>query len=529
MILALGAVLAVPGARAQMQNGRATVHALAAQAAQSPADEAGPYDRRGWLERFYAPRGYALVWTPSLAESALALLRQAPGEGLDPDDYGVDALQRELHAPGADAAHFDAALTAAMLHYLADLRLGRVRSEYHAELPDPRLQTFNPVELLRTALANNNLAAAVRGAEPALAPYGRTRAALARYRELAALPYPQLPQTGDKVRPGERYRGALALFDRLVLFGDLPPDATRPKQRVYSQLLAQGVKRFQSRHGLDEDGVLGRSTLATLNIPPRQRVRQLELALERLRWLPDFAPGPLIAVDLPAFRLWAFPAAADAAPLEMRVVIGTAVKTPTPLFVGQMRYLEFNPYWNVPRSITLSEIIPKLAANPGYLAQNDMELVPAGSTLAALQAGKARVRQRPGPRNSLGAVKFAMPNPMDIYLHSTPARELFRRTRRDLSHGCIRVEHPDALARFVLAGQPQWAEDEIEAAMEPGRTRRVDLRAPIPVVIFYSTATIDSEGKARFAPDVYQRDPLLEQALAEHESEIVTAPPGPTE
>jgi murein L,D-transpeptidase YcbB/YkuD len=248
-------------------------------------------------------------------------------------------------------------------------------------------------------------------------------------------------------------------------------------------------------------------------------VRQLELTLERLRWLPDVGPGPLIMVDLPAYRLWAFQHAAGGAdsaeaPLEMRVVVGTAVKTETPLFVGQMRYLEFNPYWNVPRSILDKEFLPKLARNPAWLAQNDMETVPPGASVADLRAGRARVRQRPGPKNSLGAIKFVLPNPMDIYLHSTPARELFERSRRDLSHGCIRVELPAALAQFVLAGQPQWDADAIQAALQPGPTRRVDLARPVPVVIFYATAILDSDGGVRFVADIYGRDATLERELA---------------
>jgi murein L,D-transpeptidase YcbB/YkuD len=207
----------------------------------------------------------------------------------------------------------------------------------------------------------------------------------------------------------------------------------------------------------------------------------------------------------------------------MRVVVGTAIKTETPLFVGQMRYLEFNPYWNVPRSILDNDILPKLAHNPAYLAQNDMETVPPNASLADLRAGRARVRQRPGPKNSLGAIKFAMPNPMDIYLHSTPARELFQRSRRDLSHGCIRVEHPAALAQYVLGRERKWNADAIHGALRPGPTRHVDLNHPIPVVMFYATAFVDSQGSPRFAADIYGRDAALEQELAARHSRIAAA------
>jgi len=492
----------------------ATIHALAAQAALSPARPSGPYDERGWLERFYAPRKYAPAWNASTAAAALWVLRRATLQGLDPHDYGADALQQQLHDGGAGTTRFDVALTTAMLHYLADLRVGRVRSEYHTRLPDARLKQYDPVERLRAGLAGGKLQAAVQAAEPQLRQYQQVKTALAAYRALAEQPYPPLAKPAAKVVPGGAYADAQALFERLVLLGDLPADAAPPAEGVYSDSMQEGVERFQARHGIDEDGVLGRATIDALNVTPAQRVRQLELTLERLRWLPDLGAGPVILVDLPAYRLWATQEGGSEAPLEMRVVVGAAVMTETPLFVGQMRYLEFNPYWNVPRSILEKELLPKLARNPAYLAQHDMETVPPNASVADLKAGRARVRQRPGAKNSLGAIKFAMPNPMDIYLHSTPAQELFKRSRRDLSHGCIRVEHPAALAQFVLGGQRQWNADTIQDALQPGPTRHVDLARPIPVVLFYATAIVGPDGGARFAADIYGRDAKLEAELA---------------
>jgi len=501
------------------------IQALAVQARQSFAPPSGLYDERAWLDRFYAPRKYAPAWNPSTAAAALWVLRQARLQGLDPRDYDADALQGQLRAGGTGSARFDVALTAAMLHYLADLRVGRVRSEYHTRQSDPRLKAYDPVERLRTGLAAGKLQAAVQAAEPQLRQYGQVKAALARYRELAGQPYPALPKPPAKVKPGGAYPAANALFMRLVLLGDLPADAPPPGEGVYSERMKEGVERFQARHGLEEDGVLGRGTIDALNVTPAQRVRQLELTLERLRWLPDLGPGPMIMVDLPAYRLWAMDNGGNGgnavAPLEMRVVVGAAVKTETPLFVGQMRYLEFNPYWNVPRSILEKEILPKMARNPAYLAQNEMETVPANASMADLKAGKARVRQRPGPKNALGAIKFALPNPMDIYLHSTPAREAFQRSRRDLSHGCIRVEHPAALAQYVLGRQRQWNADTIQDALQPGPTRHVDLARPVPVVLFYATAMVDSNGGARFAADIYGRDWKLRQQLAARHGQAV--------
>ena len=253
---------------------------------------------------------------------------------------------------------------------------------------------------------------------------------------------------------------------------------------------------------------------------------QITLSLERLRWLPQLPPGPLIAINIPSFRLWAFADAANAqrVTLAMPVVVGRAVRTETPVFIGEMRFVEFSPYWNVPPSILRNELLPLLARDPSYLDREDMEVVRAANNgralaasadelIAALRSGEARLRQRPGPKNALGGVKFVLPNTMDIYLHATPARALFERTRRDFSHGCIRVREPEALAEFVLRGKPEWARSQIEAAMTSGVNRTVQLAAPIPVVVFYTTVIVDGEGRALFLPDIYGHDGKLRDAL----------------
>ncbi len=534
-LVAALALLACVGAGAQPAGDEAarTIHALVAQPAQEAWRPGAPYDPSGWLDRFYAARGYRPAWDAGQAAIALGLLRAAGDEGLDPRDYDAAGLEWRWRARQGDPAQWDVALTAAVLHYLADLRIGRVRSEYHGARSDERLRAFDPVERLRDALERDSLARTALAATPSIPLYARTRDALARYRELlredlAPLPLP----AGGKVAAGGPYAAADLLRERLVLLGDLLPEPLLllgdlaphgpEASDTYTHVLARGVRRFQARHGLQSDGILGRGTIAALNVPIARRVRQLELTLERLRWLPELAGGPVIAVNLPAYRLWAFSGEPGETPLEMRVVVGSAVASPTPLFVGRMRYLEFNPYWNVTRGITVREIIPNLRRNPDYLAQHDMEVLgvaPGTGTagvIRALQENKARVRQRPGPNNALGAVKFAMPNAMDIYLHSTPMREAFRRTRRDLSHGCIRIEQPAALAQFVLADQPEWDADAIQLALQPGPTRRVELRRPIPVVLFYATAVVERDGTVLFSQDIYGRDVKLERALAPH-------------
>ncbi|MDL2354546.1 MAG: L,D-transpeptidase family protein [Pseudomonadota bacterium] len=499
------------------------IRALAGESAHASRAAASPYDERAWLERFYGARGYAPAWTGAAAPQAaqaLELLRKADEHGLAAQDYDPHALALRMPAHGAsgadDAADQDAALTLALLRYLADLHAGRIRSDFVTA------RTVDPVPLLQHALADQALAAAVDAAEPPLALYRRLKTTLVEYRKLASLPMAPLPAvpSGRAIEAGAAYAGARALAERLALLGDLAPEQAGTQSGTYSTALAQAVKRFQDRHGLDADGRLGRQTLATLNVPMAARVRQIELSLERLRWLPDLSAGPFIAVNLPSFRLWAFKAA-DAPPeLATRVIVGKAVRTQTPLFIGSLRYIEFNPYWNVPPSILRAEIVPALLRDPHYLVKNDMEVVGPGTqtvdsaTLAALRAGTLRVRQRPGPLNALGGIKFGLPNAMNIYLHSTPARALFARSRRDFSHGCIRVEDTPALANFVLGGQTDWTSEAVAAAMAPGPNRTVQLKAPMPVVIFYTTAIIDLDGRPLFPEDVYRLDGALERSLA---------------
>ncbi len=514
-LLALAASLALPAAAAAGLPPGAQVPALAARAA-PPA----LYDEGDWLERFYGARGDAPAWTgakAAQAASAQALLANAAEHGLVAADYAADG----------EAPHADAHLTLAVLRYLADLHAGRLRAGT-PPAPAALLRQFDPVAALQAALANGSLAAAADAAAPQLALYRRLKAALALYRDLALeplAPLAPLPARAKPVEPGAAYPGAPALRARLRLFGDLAAGGADEGDATYTPALAQAVRRFQDRHGLAPDGRLGRQTLAALAVPPAVRVRQIELAMERLRWLPRPPAGPAIAINVPAYRLWAVRhAASGGAPaLAMRVIVGKAALHQTPLLTDAIRFVEFNPYWNVPPSIALAEIVPALARNPGYLAGNDMEVVDrrgqavaasAGAAIAGLRAGSLRVRQRPGPQNALGAVKFGMSNSMNIYLHSTPARTLFKAARRDFSHGCIRVEDPAALAAFVLEGLPEWTADDIAAAMAPGPNRTVRLPAPVPVIIFYATAMVDRDGRLLFPSDVYQLDAPLAEALA---------------
>ncbi len=319
-----------------------------------------------------------------------------------------------------------------------------------------------------------------------------------------------LPPIGRKLEPGKPYAGMALLIRRLVALGDLPADTALPAR--YEGAVVAGVTAFQHRHGLEPDGVIGKETLAQLAISPAARVRQIELNIERLKQMPS-APR-LLLVNIPEFRLHAF--AQDQAVMHMKVIIGSALETRTPLFTEEMRFIEFSPYWNVPPSIARKETIPRLRKEPAYFDEQGFEFYSgktgADTTLSeenldAVLQGKLRIRQRPGPRNALGDIKFVFPNSDNIYMHHTPAVRLFDKARRDFSHGCIRVEVPLALALFVL-DDPEWDAGRIQAAMARGKSSTLRLREPLPVVIAYLTALPGEGGHIRFFPDLYGLDKL---------------------
>jgi murein L,D-transpeptidase YcbB/YkuD len=298
-----------------------------------------------------------------------------------------------------------------------------------------------------------------------------------------------------------------------------------PLPAAYDDSLAAGVRRFQLRHGLRPDGRLGPQTLAALNTPLSSRVQQIELALERLRWLPRLGAQRFVVVNIPSFQLFAFDSAGGtgAPSLTMKVVVGKALDTRTPMLLERMRYVEFRPYWNVPRSILAAEVLPQLRRHPEYLRRHGMEVVTGDGRiigdsvspeiLQRLSKGELRLRQRPGPSNALGLIKFAFPNAASVYMHATPETELFSQARRDFSHGCIRVEQPVALAAWVLRDQAGWPLERIAASMEGTATLRVPLARPIPVAVYYTTAVATPEGVALFYPDIYGRDEALGELL----------------
>jgi murein L,D-transpeptidase YcbB/YkuD len=484
---------------------------------------------RALVEGLYRRGDYEPLWVDGnrvKRADALALLRTAPDDGLDPALYDVTGLeQRDAALPkstAAERASFDVRLSASVLKYFRHLHAGRI---------DPRTLGFRldvPTDdhdygaLLEAAIANGTLTQAVDALRPSPALYGALRAHLSHYRALAAgAPLPVPPKPVQPVRPGDEYTGALAVHRLLLALGDLHPEAPPPDSGRYGGGLVDGVMRFQARHGLTPDGVIGTETMKAMQTPVGWRLQQIALGLERLRWLPHADAGRLILINIPMFRLWAWDSTPPAGPPQVAtdVIVGRAIRTETPVIVEELREVIFRPDWMVPRSILRHELLPEVLKDTGYLRTHDMEIVPAGGgrplpptpeNLARLAQGGVVLRQRPGPRNALGLVKFVFPNLEHVYLHDTPAKALFSRSRRDFSHGCVRVRDPIALAAWALEGRPQWTRDRIGAALLGEATIRVAVSRRTRVVLFYTTAMASPEdGTLRFADDIYRHDPIL--------------------
>jgi L,D-transpeptidase YcbB len=496
-------------------------------------------DFQAEVVKFYGLGADALAWVhdgqpTAQAQAMIRLFKQASLKGLVPEDYDASRWDERLaklvpsnpYPADTDLTHFDLALTVCATRYLSALRVGRVDPQHFTFGFDVGLKRYGLAEFLRNQVIESpDVDAIVTSLEPRYEGYGRAKTALAGYLKLAvqgdgAL----LPLPAKAVHPGSYYPGVAPLISRLRLLGDVPPDVAAPAESgLYQGSAVEGVTHFQKRNGLTPDGVLGKETVAELNVPLSQRVKQLQFTLERYRWIPSDFPQPPIIVNIPQFKLLTM--RRQPAPfLSMRVIVGKAYGHQTPIFADYMRYLIFRPYWEVPMSIQFAELVPKIRRDPGYLADHGFEVTTRDGTvvtdgvvsdeiLSELRSGSLAIRQKPGPKNALGLVKFIFPNHYNVYLHSTPEPELFLKARRDFSHGCIRVQKPEELAAWVLRDRPEWTEDKIRAAMNGDQTLQVNLAKPIPVLIIYTTAVVEPDGEVRFFRDIYHQDSDLDKAL----------------
>ncbi len=492
-------------------------------------------DYKPWLQKLYEPVGFAPVWvqgtTPTpQARAMLALFGSAWKKGLVPEDYDASRWEQRLQslqAQGADPGAFDVALTVCTMRYISDLHIGRINPKHFQFGLTVEDKKYDLAQFMRDKLLSaSDPAAVLEEVEPQFNTYRRTEDALVRYTTLAQSDDGEkLPVPAKAVDPGQPYGGVARLVRFLKLVGDLPPDFQASGSGTYEASIAEGVKSFQRRHGLDDDGRLGPSTVKQLNVPLSDRVRQLELTLERWRWLPTEFSAPPIIVNIPDFRLRALDENNKIA-LEMRVVVGKAMQTQTPVFTRDMTFVVLRPYWNVPPGIFGRTVLPAIKKDRNYVASKrfevttmDGEVITSGpvsdDVLAQLQARKLTVRQKPGSDNSLGLVKLMFPNEYNVYLHSTPQQDLFEKSRRDFSAGCVRVGKPAELTAWVLRNNPGWTLERVQQGMEHGPDNvTVKLARPVPVFILYGTAIAYENNEVHFYEDIYGHDAKLAQALA---------------
>jgi murein L,D-transpeptidase YcbB/YkuD len=475
------------------------------------------------LSCFYDRRSYAPAWVGDKgvrpeADDLVATLADAAADGLDPERYRLaDLRQRLAQVKGAatpgDLAEIDLRLTDAFLRLAADLRNGAVNPQLiypdcELDIPEVDLSV-----VLEDALAASRVRPAIAGLAPAHEGYRALKAALAQTRSLAARGgWPAVPD-GPTLRPGDRGARVAALRARLEASGDLAADASPPEARdLLDAPLQAGLRRFQDRHGLDP-GAAGKATLTALNVPAARRVEQIEVNLDRWRWLPHDLGERYIMVNIAGFTFDLVEGGRPA--LSMRVVAGKPTHR-TPMFTGRMTNIVLNPSWHVPAGIARKEVIPHMQRDPSYLEREGFEVTGSGSGM--------EIRQKPGPRNALGKVKFLFPNRFDVYLHDTPSRSLFSRTVRSFSHGCIRVEKPVELAEYLLKDDPAWTPKKIAAVLAKGREQWVTIPNPLPVHLVYWTAWADDAGTLQLRDDIYGRDKPLMEILEKDEPAAPAAP-----
>lgn len=485
------------------------------------------------LPRFYESRAFEPAWRLQEGgpgrdlQGLMAAIDDARSHGLNPDDYHRNALAELLARPREaldDLARSDLELLAtdAFVVLGSHLLHGRVNPEtIDPEWLANRRSTLMD-SVLTTALMQGRIRSALNGLAPGQPRYRRMVDVAARLRAIADVGgWPGVPG-GDKLEPGSVGERVAALRARLAASGDTVA-VTAPDPAVYDQALQDAVRSFQRRHGLEADGVVGPATLAALNVPAEERARTLELNLERWRWLPEDLGERHIEVNIAAFRLQVVERGLVVR--SHRVVVGQRYRQ-TPMFSGTMTYLVFSPYWHVPPIIAIRDKLPLVKENPFYLEAQHMVVLdretntvvePSQVEWSSVSGqefnARFRLRQDPGPWNALGGVKFMFPNRHNVYLHDTPTRDLFERTSRGFSSGCIRVEDPLALAEYVLADPGRWSPDAIRQAASRGVEHTVALESPIPVHLLYWTAWADEDGTVHFRDDIYGRDGIVSRAL----------------
>ncbi|MGE5840513.1 MAG: L,D-transpeptidase family protein [Deltaproteobacteria bacterium] len=498
-----------------------------------------------YLRRFYENRLFSPAWSDhhgplTLTDIFVRRLEDAGTDGLRGGDYHLNAIISVLDGlrgvraneglfDPAELADLDLLLTDAFLLFSSHLLSGRVdperiRAEWHV-----KGRKADMAAILESAIDSGQIDGALDSLSPPYPGYARLRNALSFYRALQGWGvWQRIPDKG-KMQRGDADSRIAALRNRLMTLGDLDLKGNGEAD-VFDGNVENAVKKFQSRHGLTPDGVVGPATLGELNVRPEERIRQIEVNMERWRWLPETMGDRHIFVNVASFELGVVEGRDPV--MTMRAIVGKHYQR-TPVFSAQMTHLVLNPYWNVPVRIATKEMLPLIQKDLDYLEKNSIkvflvqgsqktEVDPSTVDWASVSPTEFNYffRQEAGPKNSLGRIKFMFPNKFNVYLHDTPHKELFERPVRQFSHGCIRIEKPLELAEFLLRGDPRWTQEELLRALDGSVDRTVKLPRPIGIHILYWTAWVDEDGTVQFRNDVYGRDMFVARALEE-------APPGP--
>ena len=470
----------------------------------------------------YIDRKGRLFWLGSkMMHELIDRVAKAHTDGLKQKDYAGNYLSElrdaaDLSSP-EHAAFAELMFSSFFLVYASDMKVGRfVPSKIDPELFQKR-RTVDGAALLKRLTDYRDLRRFFDDWEPQHPAYKALKLVLVRYREIeGAGGWPKI-DPGEVLKPGMQDPRILQIRARLHASYDMRATATATD--VYDDNLVQAMRGFQNRHGLDPDGVIGKNTLIALNVSTGDRVRQIIANMERWRWMPEKMGTDHIMVNIAGFEL--IRVQGGKVVRHMPVVVGKTYHR-TPVFSDRIRYLEFNPTWTVPYSIATKEFLPALKKNPEAYSTRGFDLIQAGTSVSwygidwqqySTRKFPYTIRQHPGPKNALGRVKFMFPNKHNVYLHDTPARSLFSKSYRALSHGCVRLAEPVKFAEEVLADLPGWTPERINSVLTSAETTRVSLKKPIPVHLVYATVWLAADGTVHFRPDIYGRDERLFRAL----------------
>ena len=475
----------------------------------------------------YEDHAFAPYWTDAgKVGELMQLISNAADHGLKPSDYNIEILKqvlklRQEQPSAAIEAEVDILLTESLFLYGYHRRFGKVKASAMDPNINFRRQLFHqqaPSKTLEQALDSSSLIDFVEMIARTGPVYRQLQVKMKFYRDIAAKGgWPTIPD-GPTLHPGDNDPRVAIVRQRLATTGHIEKDSGADSSS-YDAALKEAVKGFQVRHQLGADGVAGKQTFTAMNVPVEHRIDQIRLSLERLRWVKEEAVDTMVVVNIAGFRAVFF--SDGAIEWETRVMVGKNYRK-TPIFRGDIAYLEFNPTWTIPPGILRNDTLPAIRKNPNYLASKNIQVIDKNGKIIDpstvdwskhQRSAPYTFRQTPGPHNSLGMVKFIFPNEHFVFLHDTPHRELFSQTERNFSSGCIRVQNPFDLAELVLNDPKKYNRAELDAIVASRKTQRVHLKPKVPVIILYITASIGADGEVRFYKDIYNRDQKILDAL----------------